>query len=54
MVINKVGKFALRIARNIAKLPTEEQRKEALDAVQPGSRQVVEAAVKAMLRNQPA
>lgn len=51
MVINKRGKFAIKIAKNIAKLPTEEQRSDALLAVHEDSRKLVEAAVKAILRN---
>jgi hypothetical protein len=51
VVYNKRGKFAIKMAKNIAALPTEEQRADALLAVQEGSRQLVAAAVKAILRN---
>lgn len=51
MVINKTAKFSLKVAKNIAKLSTEEERKEALDAVQPESRHLIEVTVRAILRN---
>ena len=51
VVINKKAKFALRIAKNIAELPTEEERAAALAAVHPDSLQLIEAAVTAILRN---
>ena len=48
-IYDKRTKFTLRVAKNIAKLPTEEQRSDALLAVNEGSRKLVEATVKAML-----
>jgi hypothetical protein len=50
MVIDKRMIFTAKIAKNIAKLPTEEERQAALLAVKEGSRPFVANAVAAILR----
>ena len=51
MVIDRKIFFTLRVAKNIAAIPNEKERMEALSSVKDGSRELVESAVNAMRVN---
>ena len=48
MVIDRKVFFTLRMAKNIASIPNEKERMEALSSVKDGSRKLIETTVNAM------